>query len=495
MNSINLIPTVRDILGGGNSDDSGEINDICYLEKFIEHYNSNTAIFYYTPGIVRCGYDRQTYLKEKMGIGKGSVDIPASGHRDPASGSSSGAASGSSRGPASGHRDSASGSSSGAASGSSRGPASGHRDPAKSSSRGPASDPAKSSSRGPAIGSAIGSASGSVIGSDSGPASGHNSDVILYTPSTKHIEKAQKKSRGIYNPSCLCYANALFQMLSYIPEWYTYLDSEQTTHLEALKPLYNIIKQKIEDPIRKTDINTDLILSSINEFYRGYSTQEDTSQFFDIITQLNPITFFETVEKSTRACLDDTNKIIKSEKQYRLMLEITNDNNSIFELIQNYCKEEINNDHKEYREGCGTDGKSVGPFKKKIDIYIPSYNKYLFIQLKRFKTTSDLDEHGNIIFEMVKGIKTAKNYKQIKIETAISNIDYKITIDNQEFILDGFIFHSGDIDRGGHYYYIKVHDNSYTIHNDTSVIGPLTGSYNTYENQKGAYCLLYKKVT
>ena len=108
MNSINLISTVRDILGGGDDDDSYEINDICYLEKFSDYHNSNTGIFYYTPGIFRCGYDRQTYLKERMETGKGSVDISASGPSSgspsdpvsvPASGSSSGSPSGSPNDP------------------------------------------------------------------------------------------------------------------------------------------------------------------------------------------------------------------------------------------------------------------------------------------------------------------------------------------------------------------------------------------------------------
>ena len=90
MNSINLIPTVRDILGGGNSDVKDdkdvEVNDICYLEKFGNYYVGDTAIFYYKPGIYKCEYNLQTYLKEKMRTGKGSVDISASG---PSSGSPS----------------------------------------------------------------------------------------------------------------------------------------------------------------------------------------------------------------------------------------------------------------------------------------------------------------------------------------------------------------------------------------------------------------------
>ena len=114
MNSINLIPTVRDILGGGNSDVKDdkdvEVNDICYLEKFGNYYVGDTAIFYYKPGIYKCEYNLQTYLKEKMRTGKGSVDISASGPSSgspsdpvslPASGSSSDAASDTASVPAS----------------------------------------------------------------------------------------------------------------------------------------------------------------------------------------------------------------------------------------------------------------------------------------------------------------------------------------------------------------------------------------------------------
>jgi hypothetical protein len=54
MISINLVPTIRNILGGGDSSDDSSDDDICYLEKIIEHHVGNTAILYYKPGIFRC---------------------------------------------------------------------------------------------------------------------------------------------------------------------------------------------------------------------------------------------------------------------------------------------------------------------------------------------------------------------------------------------------------------------------------------------------------
>ena len=73
MNFINLVPTIRDILGGGGDSgggDSGDSSgdDICYLEKIIEHHVGNTAILYYKPGIFRCRYNKQKYFNILLGI-------------------------------------------------------------------------------------------------------------------------------------------------------------------------------------------------------------------------------------------------------------------------------------------------------------------------------------------------------------------------------------------------------------------------------------------
>jgi hypothetical protein len=343
MISINLVPTIKDILGGGDSDsDSG---DICYLEKFREYYVGNTAIMYYKPGISKCGYNKQTYLKDRMITSKKFMSISD----DSAIGHSSDHSSGLSTGHSSYHSvsvpvnqldhlisstkplghsvhsvhsdsdQSVVHSSSGlpveqlelvhsisslnpsAISSSQTGISSKPSDSVHSTSGFPVEQLIHDSYTTPSVHSSVDlldkhnpsvhssvdlldkyvpSVHSSVDSNPSVHSSVHSNPFArrssdLYvdhraasgyidlpldssvdsslddSPLDDSPSNANLKSRGILNVGNTCFANALFQMLSYIPEWYTLLNTSEVYYMKLLKKLFKVIKDKQnKDPVK-----------------------------------------------------------------------------------------------------------------------------------------------------------------------------------------------------------------------------------------------------
>ena len=69
MNSISLVPTVRDILGGGDSDSDSDSDrgDICNVKPINFTTRGNVMIIYYIRGAVECEY-KHKYLETMMKI-------------------------------------------------------------------------------------------------------------------------------------------------------------------------------------------------------------------------------------------------------------------------------------------------------------------------------------------------------------------------------------------------------------------------------------------
>jgi hypothetical protein len=91
--------------------------------------------------------------------------------------------------------------------------------------------------------------------------------------------------------------------------------------------------------------------------------------------------------------------------------------------------------------------------------------------------------------------KFAKNFKTRMTHYNIQ-LDYKLNINGTNFILEGIIVKSGEIN-GGHYIYVKIlSESKYRVHDDEKYPVDKNGNYNlNHSYRKQALLLLYKKVT
>ncbi len=106
-------------------------------------------------------------------------------------------------------------------------------------------------------------------------------------------------------------------------------------------------------------------------------------------------------------------------------------------MITNYMNEQLDNDNKYKCENCNQYGCAI------INKKIINYPKYLIITLKRYTNNNN------------------------KIDTPI-DMDHNLNMNNINYELRGFIYHSG-ITNGGHYVYYGKRDNEWYLFNDSQV--------------------------
>lgn len=470
MTSINLVPTIRDILGGGSSDsDSDDFSDICYLEKFIEHHVGNTAILYYKPGIFRCRYNKETYLKDRMiKSEKSTKGISTRVHSvTPPVRSSTGLVK---------HSDS---------------PVEELKHTFTEITKEIISDniygqPYSVQDADEMIRNMIShwNKQYSNVYDDSDIAIIYNTLKGDFFSNKSYSDFSKKPSRGIPNEGNTCYANSLFQMLSNVPEWYSYLDKSITINLfkkinqrSNLSSMSGMYKDKIKgngtDRLGTGNILTQCFLNMRKEII-SLGKQEDVHEFYmTIVNDDNLQTFFWYINRVFIMCKNGKNKSKKDEIQVCLTLHFFENCDTISKLlIENFNIEEVT-EESSHKEGCGIDDLSRGPFYKFTEVKIPIFNKYLFIQLSRFANLG-------------------LGYEKITDEIII---DYDITIDNNKFVLDGFIVHIGKTPRSGHYTYVKVNDDRSCICYDDATVNSPIPDYNISKYREGVYCLLYRKIT
>jgi hypothetical protein len=482
MTSIYFVPTIKDILGGGDSDvdrgvgsddDRGvdsDDGDICYLEKFREYYVDNIAIMYYKPGIFNCEYNKQTYLKDRMIISENSngiFDDYASSHSRGRVSHISGHSRSNSSGFFSEH--------------------SGHEEPLE--------EPLEEQ---------------------------------LEKPSPAIIEKAKSASIGIANRGRnTCFINSLFQMLSYIPEWYVLLSHSRIQ--PYMKELKNNLYDLIKDKSTRRSISLQNVFRYLKDIYPRYvqQSQDDPATYLYYILdhhiQFKKIFNIQKKEifKCTHGSVINANNSDMIVESVIPSIQITTINDkSISELVKiDSNMQLVDNAKKEQckRSESSAPNNGYGPFSREYK-YTFTDTLYLIICLMRGMTPNEMYERDlELALESNFGddYKTQDQQDQQKIQDFINNfrdgyinveraeittyninLDYHLNIQETNFTLEGFIVKSGTSDTG-HYIYIKILDEhgNYRIHDDERV-NKGDGSYNSVEDyRRYATLLLYKKVT
>jgi len=110
--------------------------------------------------------------------------------------------------------------------------------------------------------------------------------------------------------------------------------------------------------------------------------------------------------------------------------------------------------------------------KKNISIKIPTENKYLLLQLKRFSWDFDTGESK-------------------KIDQTIE-LNKEITIDGVKYILYGIIKHIGNTRTSGHYIYYKINDDKVIEYDDSNVTEKDYSDVKD-ELEKNGYLVIYKR--
>jgi hypothetical protein len=444
MTSINLVPTIKDILGGGSHDGSYDVSnsgssasshdgsydgshygshdgshysDICHLEKFREYYVDNIAIMYYKPGISNCGYNKQTYLKERLSTGEKSNGISASGS---SSGSSSRSSSGSSSRSSSGYFK-------------------GHSIVPLDHKEEPLEEPL---------------------------------ELPLEEPSDDIKKKAMSMSRAINGDKNTDFANSLFQMLSYIPEWYVLLEHSKHEYMKILKKLYDEIKKSDRNPI-----SSENVVECLKQVLLGYSenSRHDPIEILKkILSDHKQFKIFNIKKKETFTCthgrinpiLDDmiNESIItilnvptikgKGNGEYYSISELVTINSEM-QLVKDGAKKQCKKDNSEFNYG-------FGPYRRNYE-YDFSDTLYLIIYLKRGKYPS---------------------------ETHKISLCYNLNIQGTNFILEGYIIKEEPKD---HYRYFKLNNEDEQLYHDEKTVYPRKEKHNQHVYQTQATILLYKK--
>jgi hypothetical protein len=310
------------------------------------------------------------------------------------------------------------------------------------------------------------------------------SSTIIPKLSVDNRQKARLKSRGIVNMGDTCFANSLFQMLSYIPEWYVLLDNSDVEYMKELKILYDQIKDK---SLISTPIKFNNMIKCLKKIYDGYeeSKQDDPKEFLmKILDDHKQFKIFDLIEETIIECTYGERIVEKNTiNTSKMLLFNTVDNSSVLELVTN--NKETVTDPDQYLKRCKKNESDIGPGPFTITY---KYNfldtMYLIILLKR---------SGVSIIPYFDGKGMKHIYKTYMTKHDIF-LDYNLNIQETKFTLEGFIVKTGD-KNNGHYIYVKIlEENKYIVHDDDKPVYEKNDNHNTDSNyRRGATILLYKK--
>ena len=219
--------------------------------------------------------------------------------------------------------------------------------------------------------------------------------------------------------------------------------------IECYKILYRLIEKGGE--LYKQQDAQELLSEILNKFDFNYPNITDIYSF-EITTE----TYCLTSNSTSKEKLNINNPVmypfisldIKKEKE-----ELT-----LIDLIDNFM-EPLKLDNKEKLSRCNSNS-----YTKNI-INIPENNRYLIFHLKRYKEGSD------------------------KFNKSSINIDKKIELLSNTYILVGAVLKSGT-EKGGHYVYATYSNGDlYKVYNDLTI----HTKYSNMTLNKNSYILLYKR--
>jgi hypothetical protein len=310
------------------------------------------------------------------------------------------------------------------------------------------------------------------------------SSTIIPKLSVDNKQKATLKSRGIENPTgTTCFANSLFQMLSYIPEWYVLLDNSDVEYMKELKILYDQIKDK---SLISTPIKFNNMIKCLKKIYNGYEEleQDDPKEFLmKILDDHKQFKIFDLIEETIIECTHGERNVEKNTiNTSKMLLFNTVDNSSVSELVTN--NKETITDSEQYLNRCKKARSDIGPGPFTITYkYDFSDTTYLIILLKR---------SGVSIVPYFDGKEMKHIYKTYMTNHDIF-LDYNLNIQETKFTLEGFIVKTGD-KNNGHYIYVKIVEHNKNIVHDDKSVYEKNDNHNTNSNyRRGATILLYKK--
>jgi ubiquitin C-terminal hydrolase len=285
--------------------------------------------------------------------------------------------------------------------------------------------------------------------------------------------------KGFQNNGNTCYLNAGLQLIIQNKELcYLILNNKHNSDLPEMdrkdeSEAYHDQFESIFKKFIKAYYNEDCkvlnpqfikeIVSHKNSIFKG-NRQNDSSEFIiyflDLINENLKKNIFEIKTNITIKCklIGCLTKSCHEENNTFLFLDIDENTNNLDDCFNKYKKTvKLEGENTYFCDNC----KKLRLASKKLEII--SWPKHLIIILKRFEQN---------------GSRFTKNNKDI--------IFPKLWQDN--YILRGFVFHSGSI-FGGHYIYVGFHDNMWLMFNDDSV-----HRVNEQEFINSAYIYYYEKI-
>jgi len=278
--------------------------------------------------------------------------------------------------------------------------------------------------------------------------------------------------KGFNNIGNTCYLNSGLQLIIHNKELCSIIASNSNKS-EILKNINDFIKDYDNNENKSlTPSYFKNLVEEKNSIFKGYG-QQDSSEFIiyflDLISDelkkngININTIFEhtvtvSIKCKLRSCLKTSNH---NEKNNYLILNTDKTFENLDDCYREYkSRVKLENDNLYYCDNC----KDNRIASKKIEII--NWPKHLIVILKRFYQSE---------------YKLNKNTNEI-----IVPIEWR-----HNYILKGFVYHSGSL-FGGHYIYIGKYNNKWLMFDDNFVTEINQQNFEKYKNL--SYIYYFEKI-